>query len=167
MKRAGLGAAGPFSKALESFAAKQAVKATGATGKQAAKFAPEAGQELLDRGIVKFGDSQAKVAEKASEALAKSGEEIGSVLTDLDKRGATVDHADLVSGLRKRAAEVGKDHSQFNVSDSLNKLADRIEATATAAGGDGKMPLSEVEKMKRGFQSGANYNSSPADLSIS
>jgi hypothetical protein len=156
---------GPVANALKSFAAEKAVTATGATGVQAAKFAPEAAQELLDQGIVKFGDSQSKIAQKATDALAQSGKKIGDVLADLDKRGATVDQADIVSSLRKRASDLGKDPSQFGVSDSLNKLADRIEATI--GDGNSSVPLGQAEATKRGFQAAANYNSAPLDLSVS
>ncbi|MES2355618.1 MAG: hypothetical protein V4568_14710 [Pseudomonadota bacterium] len=157
---------GPFSEALQSIAAKKAVTATGATGKQAAKFAPEAGQELLDRGIVKFGDSQAKVAEKATAQWEQASENTGKVLADLDKKGGAVDRTQVIESLRKRATELGDDESQFGVSDSLNKLADRIEANIKA-GGKSQIPLTQAESIKRGFQNAANYNSGPMDLSIS
>lgn len=158
---------GPVSDALGSFAAKKAVTATGATGKQALKFAPGAGQELLDQGIVGFGDNQSSISQKATDALEKAGNKISSVLSDLDKRGATVDQSDIVSSLRKRASELSDDPSQYGVSDSLNRLADRIQTTIEAKGGNSEIPLGRAELTKRGFQYSANYNSSPIDLSIS
>lgn len=159
-------AAGPAASALKSFAAKKAVAATGATGVQASKFATGTGQELIDQGLVKFGDSQAGVAKRISGALDQTGEKIGSVLQDLDKKGVTVAHSDIVDALRKRADSLGKDPSQFGVSDSLSKLADRIETMAEQSGSK-TIPLSEAETTKRGFQAAANYNSAPLDLSVS
>jgi hypothetical protein len=94
-------AAKPVASALRKFAAKKAVTATGATGVQAMKFSDKAGGELLDQGIVSFGNSQGKVAEKATKALEKSGEEIGKVITHLDSKGVKVDHANVVKAIRE------------------------------------------------------------------
>lgn len=159
--------AGPASNFLKSFAAKKAISATGATGKQAAEFAPNAGQELLDRGIVKFGRSQEKIAEKAAEALDASGNKIGSALSGLDGKGAFVEGGDVASRLRARASELAEDPSQFGVSDQLNKLADRISNQVEQRGGSWEIPLTKAETTKRGFQQAANYNSVPLDLSLS
>lgn len=154
----------PVADAFKSFAARKAIAATGATGAQAAKFAPDAGQALLDRGIVGFGDSQAAVAQKATDALNQAGENIGNIISDLDKKGVTVNQSDIVDALRKRASNLGKDPSQFGVSDSLNRTADRIQAMIDANGGASAVPISEAEATKKGFQASANYNSSAADL---
>jgi hypothetical protein len=151
--------------AFKSAGAAKAITATGATGAQAAKFSPDAGQALLDQGIVKFGDSQAAVAQKATDALDKSGQKIGDLLTNLDKKGATVDQGDIIDAMRARATQLSKNPAQFNVADSLNRTADRLQAMVEASGGDSKIPLSEAEGTKRDFQLSANYNSSPADLS--
>lgn len=158
---------GPISEKLSSIAANKAISATGATGKQSMKFAPEAGQDLLDRGIVKFGDSQSAVAQKATDALDNSSRNISNVLSDLDNRGATVDHSAIVGQLRKRASEISSDPSQFGVSDGLTRLADRIENMVKADGANANIPLTKAENIKRGFQSSANYNSPPIDLSLS
>lgn len=157
--------ADPVSDALKSLAANKAIASTGATGAQSLKFAPEAGQELLDQGLVKFGNSQSTVAKKITAKLDKTGENIGNIISDLDKRGATVDHADIVSSLRARATELGEDPSQYGVSDSLNKLADRIQSQIEANGGKSTFGIAKAEGTKRGFQASANYNSSPLDLS--
>lgn len=125
--------AGKLAKgALSSEAEKLAVKATGATGKQAAEFAPDAGRQLLDRGLVKFGSSAPAMADRAADALEASGKNIGDVLSQLDAQGAGVATSDLVSGLRARASSLGNDPSKFSVADGLNRLADRIEAQAEA-----------------------------------
>src|SRR6185312_3328327 len=70
------GASNVAGDALKGFAEKKAIASTGATGAQAAKFAPNAGRELLDQGIVGFGNSQAQVANKAAAALEASGKKI-------------------------------------------------------------------------------------------
>jgi hypothetical protein len=161
----GSDAAEGVSDALKSFAAKKAIASTGATGVQAAKFAPDAGQALLDQGIVSFGNSQATIAQKATDALDASGKKIGDILTNLDSKGATVDQADVIDAIRKRATDLGKRSSQYGVSDSLNALADRMQSGIEASGGNSEIPLTEAEQIKREFQAGANYNSTPNELS--
>ncbi len=158
---------GPVSEWLDDMATRKAVEATGATGKQAAEFAPEAGRELLDRGIVKFGNSQGQVAAKTTAALEQSASDIGETLKGLDAKGATVDQADIIDKLRQRALALGEDPSQFGVSDSLNRLADRLQTVLESKGGDTTIALGKAEATKRGFQQAANYNSSPLDLSVS
>jgi hypothetical protein len=123
--------ANPVSDYLKSYAGSQAIKATGATGAQAAKFAPGAGQELLDQGIVSFGNSQATVSEKATAALQKSGQAISDALTKLDAQGATVPTSNIVSGLRLRSAVLAQDPSSYGVASGLSKLADQIEGQAS------------------------------------
>ena len=163
----GVGAiTGPTADVLKSFAAKKAITATGATGAQASKFAPGAGQELLDQGIVGFGNSQEKVAQKATDALDQSGKNIGDLLAGLDKKGATVDQSDIVDALRKRSAQLASDPANFDVADALAKKADRIQTMIDANKGNSTIPISQAENTKRGFQANSNFNSSPMDLSV-
>lgn len=155
----------PIAGALKDFAAKKAVSATGATATQAAKFSPDAGQALLDRGLVGLGDSQSKIAQNVSGQLESAGNKVGSVISDLDKRGATVDQGDIIDALRKRAQELGKDPSQYDVADKLNATANRLQTMIEAGGGNSEVPIGMAEDTKKGFQESANYNSSAQDLS--
>ena len=159
--------ADPVSDWLGDMANEKIIEATGATGKQALDFVPDAGQKLRDMGIGGFGKSQASISGQISDALEKTGKNIGSTLADLDAKGATVDQADIINSLRQRASELGDDPSQFSVSDSLNKLADRLQNVLETKGGETTIPLSKAEMTKRGFQTSANYNSAPLDLSVS
>jgi hypothetical protein len=160
--------AGKVSEGLSSMAEKKMIQATGATGKQASEFAPEAGRYLLDNGINKFGRSQPKIAEKISEALDESGKNIGKTLSDLDSRGATVDQADIINSLRTRASELSQEPHTFGVSDSLTKMADRLQTVLESGGGNSEIPLSKAENVKRGFDYVSNYhNSHPLDVSTS
>lgn len=155
-----------ISDAFKDLGEEKAVAATGATGKQSQGFSDDAGRQLLDRGLVKFGQSQPKIAQNVNDALQQSGQNIGDALSSLDSQGATLDQRDIVSALRSRAAQLGKDPASFGVSDGLNRLADRIESVIGTGEGDSLIPLGKAEATKRGFQSSVNYNSSPLDTSV-
>lgn len=120
-----------FSKKFGNFAANQAVRATGAAGATVYnKFPENAGRELLDRGIVGFGDTQGSIAAKATGALAESGKGIGSALEGLESQGATVPKAGIIQNLRDRAAELMRDPAQMKVGQGLSDLADKMEGQA-------------------------------------
>lgn len=166
---AGLGekAAGGIGKSLAGAAEAGAKEATGATGAAAAKFASDAGRQLLDRGIVRFGSSPASIADRAYDALEQSGKNIGDALTQLDAKGANLPTSEVINRLRTRAAALSGKPSQFDVADGLNGLADRIEA---ASSGDNpalgaSVPLSDAEDIKRDFQAMTNY-ADPAQTSV-
>ena len=162
------------SNKLSNLAENRAVAATGATGVQSLKFNPEAGRGLLDRGIVGFGNSQETIAQKAGEALDASGKKIGDILQNLDEQGASVPQSGIIDSLRARAKALANDPSQFDVSDGLNRLADRLEqsagdATEALTSDATELPsqtLSAAEQTKRGFQNKVNYNGAPLDNSV-
>ena len=119
----------PVSDYLSNLAEKQAVKATGATGATVYnKFSDDAGRQLLDKGIVGFGDTQKSIAGKAADALDTSQQGINSSLSALDDQGANVSQDTIVGNLRSRAKALAKDPSQLDTADDLNRLADRLEA---------------------------------------
>lgn len=138
--------ASAVSNGLKSFAEKEAVNATGATGKQASKFSDDAGRELLDRGIVKFGDSQATIAQKASDAVDAANKQIDESLKKLDAKGVTASADNIVAELSSRAAALEKDPSQLGVAKKLRGIVDDIIST-----GQSNVPISEAETTKRGF----------------
>lgn len=158
----------PSADALATVAEKRAVESTGATGAQVYnKFKPGSGKELLDRGIVKFGNSQASVAKKATAALDNAGKAIGDTIDNLTARGAVVDQADIINSIRNRAQTLSERPSQFNVADHLNKMADRMQAIVEARGGNTDIPLKLAEEEKKAFASQSNYlSASPSELSV-
>jgi len=110
-----------FSKKAE----KKALAATGATGVQAAKFNPNAGRELLDRKIVRFGDGQEAIAERAAQAIEESGEGINRTLEKLDAKGVKVDRRKVMDVIRARVAELKGNEGEKNLVKQLEqKLAD-------------------------------------------
>lgn len=123
---------GRLASGVKKLAEKSAVKATGATGLQASRFDMSAGRELLDQGIVSFGDNQEQIAQKAAAALQKSGDDISQSLRALDEQGAGLSYPEIVAKIRARSSELADDPANYGVSDSLAKLADRIESSAIA-----------------------------------
>jgi hypothetical protein len=145
----GKGAAGLVSKAapgLEDTAENLAVNATGATGRESQKFADDAGRQLLDRGLVKFGDNSSKIADRVSGALDDAHGAINSSLSDLDKQGAKVSVNDIVSGLESQVEKMKADPSQAEAVRKLSGIIDDIKST-----GQSEVPISAAEQTKRGF----------------
>lgn len=136
--------------ALRGFAEHSALNATGATGKQAAEFAPGAGRELLDRGIVQFGDSQSQIAKRAASAVDKANQEISASLKALDANGVKVDGNRIYNTVRDKITELRKDSSMGDVADGLEKELDNL-VKSTEAKGTHLFDASEAEKVKRGY----------------
>lgn len=131
-------------------AAELAENATGATAKQAEKFAGapgETGRELLDRGIVRFGDSARNIANRADDLMTADGQSIGNALKALDEKGVTVSKSEVLDALTQKIYELRKDPSQNAVVKQLLNIAEAIEAAPT-----GDPLISAAEQTKRGFQ---------------
>lgn len=142
----GVGAA---SDKLKALAEKSAVNATGATGKQASEFADDAGRQLLDRKIVRFGDSQEKIAARASSAIDQVDGQIDSTLSKLQNDGVTVDRNDIYNTVRAAINKLKSNESQADVTKALeNHLNSVIDA---ADNGGTKVGVADAEVIKRGF----------------
>lgn len=116
---------------LKRVAEKKALNATGATGLQASKFADDAGRQLLDRKIIGFGNSQSQIAQKAADALQKSGEGINAVIGKLDDMGVKVNRNKVVQYLKSKLAGLSGDESQNALADKIRgKIADVQEQIA-------------------------------------
>lgn len=127
-----------------------AENATGATGVQSAKFEPEAGRELLERKLVRFGDNPAKVAERVKAASGEAGQAIDDALNALDKQGGKVSVKDIVQNLGLKAQELAKDPSQAGIVKKINSIIDDITVT-----GQPEISLQMGEQTKRGFRKAA------------
>jgi hypothetical protein len=145
----------PRQKKIEEFlsgkAARLAENATGATAKQAEKFVGkpgETGRELLERGIVRFGDSAKDIAERAEKLMAQDGERIGEILAQLDEKGITIPKLQLINSLRRSIGQLKKDPSQIAVVRQLENIVDSIKQMPRRR----NPSLSEAEATKRGFQ---------------
>jgi hypothetical protein len=142
--------AGKASDNLSDYAENLALKATGATGREAQKFQQGAGRELLDRGLVNFGDDAEKIAERIVGANDEAQAAISSSLKRLDAQGVTANVNSIVDDLQSQVAKLKSDPSQAGVVAKLQKTIDNILET-----GEGSIPLQSAEQTKRGFNKAA------------
>lgn len=141
----------PIANKLRGFAEDTAVNATGATAKQASTFAPNAGRELLDRGIVRFGDSQAKISQRAAGAVEQANQQIDQSLSKLDASGVKVDANTVYNAVRKTINDMKADPSKADIANNLEKELDHL-ISATDVKGTTQFGMQEAENVKRGFK---------------
>lgn len=134
--------------ALKTKAGKLAETATGATRVQAEKFAPKAGEKLLDEGIVRFGSSPGGIAKRAETALEKAGQGIDEVITGIGEKGA-LSLDDFADGVRKKFAELKKEGAAGvrAANEAESWLLDTLEAAK--AEGKSTLSVADIEKYKR------------------
>lgn len=137
-------------RSMGKFAEKAAVNATGATGKQASEFADDAGRQLLDRKIVRFGDSQERIAARASEAVDAANKQIDDALTKLEASGVKVDANDIYRTTRQTINKMKSDPSKADVARLLEAELDNL-INATEAKGSTSFGVREAEQIKRGY----------------
>jgi hypothetical protein len=135
---------------LKGFAEKAAVNATGATGKQAANFSDDAGRQLLDRKIVRFGDSQEKIAARAADAVEEANKQIDGALTALEEKGVAVDANEIYKVGRETINKMKSDPSKADIAKMLEGELDNL-FNATEARGSTRFPVKEAEAIKRGY----------------
>ncbi len=137
---------GPVSNSIRKAAESRAVSATGATGKQASTFADDAGAQLLDRNLVKFGDSPENIADRLNSALSESGSKIDEILKSSTQK---ISPDDLMSRMDTSISAFNPDPSKADI---VRKLA-TIKQDMAASYKDGP-PLSVLaaEQTKRGYK---------------
>jgi hypothetical protein len=135
---------------LKSVAEDSAVNATGATGKQASRFSDNAGRELLDRGVVRFGDSQGKIAERAADAVKQAEGQIDLALKKLDAQGVKVDANTVYNRIRDTIGKMRADSSQGDIARTLERELDDVVSAAEARG-TSEQAISAAEQTKRGY----------------
>lgn len=131
---------------MKKSAEQLAENATGATRVQSEKFADNAGRELLDRKMVRFGDNAESIANRTGEAVKNAEDVIDSSLKALDAKGVTASADNVVSEIQKQISALEKDPSQASVVRQLKGIVDDIIET-----GESNILLSEAEQTKRGF----------------
>jgi hypothetical protein len=166
----------PIAEKLSGLAGKFAENATGATGLQASRFRPGAGQELLDRGLVKFGDNPEKIAERTAAAMQDAYQSIDQSLKQLDANGVKVSTEHVVGEIEKEIAKLRKDPSKASVVKQLENEIENIapktvdEAGEIAGRNFQEVPISEAEATKRGYQDKVNWltpDNNPANAAVS
>lgn len=133
--------------AFKGVAENLARKSTGATGREAERFADSAGRELLDRGLVKFGSSPDDIARAANAANEGAEKAKGGILTSLDGQGGkgSISSHDIVDSLQNKIFTLRKDPGNGNVIRQLEKKIEDVQA------GQELMSLAEADAIKRNF----------------
>lgn len=147
---------------LNDAAKNLAVKATGATGRQAENFAPGAGRELLDRGIVRFGQTPEDVAIRAAKASEEAGQAIESSLKSLEARGVTGSVDNVIQELEQKVQDLSKVPGNEKI---IRQLQSEIDTLYERGVSD--LPISTAEEAKRAFQGQTNYASPEAEKKAS
>jgi hypothetical protein len=137
---------------LRKFANDAAENATGATGLQASKFQDNAGKELLERGVVKFGTNAEDVAQNAKKQLDAAHQNLDPLLAKMDEQGAFVSKDQILEGLQ---AEINNLKGRSSQSGVVKQLKQQMEDVAE---GMDVLPLTVAEQEKRAFQGQVNYN---------
>lgn len=141
------------SRKLGGFAESLAENATGATGHQATKFDDNAGRELLDRGLVRFGDSPANIANRTASAMDDANRILDDSLRALDDQGVEVNVDNIVVELEKKIASLRSDPSKAGL---VRQLENEVQNIVGAS--QSKIPVSAAEQTKRGYQQKVNWN---------
>ena len=148
-------AADAVSGGLRGVAKKLAIKATGATGKDAADFAPDIGDDLLDN-VVKFGSSPASIAKNA-QAKIDAAEASKQALINGPLKDATVDRNNIYNALGNQITALSRDESKLGVVKQLQKIQDDVTTVGSESGSE--LPLSQSEDVRRGFDKKAKWDS--------
>lgn len=142
----------------KSGAEKLALNATGATGKQASEFAPGAGRELLDSGMVSFWDDAGNIAEKVGAAKDKAGKYLGTALEELDNQGVTASMDNVVNSLEAQIKELAQSPGNERLIKQIQGEIDNLYMR-----GQSNVPVSLGEQAKRNYQGMVNWNSPELD----
>jgi hypothetical protein len=171
--------AGAIGDWLRQRAEALAEKGTGATGREAEKYAEGSGGELLDRGITTRWASPANIAQKAGDAYEKAGKDIGEALRELDAQGVEINLPNIKSVLQGKIEKLDKIPGNEDQIREIEKhianldkrmkipddVSERIRNDIPGGGAEGQttLPISSGEQAKRNFQGQVNWNSKPSE----
>lgn len=151
---------------LDDFAAKRALKAAGYIGKDIKPLARRnpaelvrRGKELLDSGVIGFGDDAAAIEAKLDPAVGEAGERIGQLLQSADDTGAKFKTGEWVERARRELLDpVQNDPAKAA---KAKWLASKLDEYAQK----GDVPFSEANRWKTNLQSEINYGNRMNDAS--
>lgn len=145
---------------LEELAQSRAAKALGYTKAMLKKpgaipRSREVGQEMLDKGVIKWNSSADDMSEGATDLLETKGKAIGDFLRG---RTPSFETSDMVAALNKvRPTNSEGQWLQGGQYDKINKLIDEAIDTARAHGE--MIPFEEANKLKGMLQNIVNWQS--------
>jgi hypothetical protein len=142
----------------QNAAERLAVKATGATGKQASEYADDAGRYLLDNKYVQAFDSPTAISTKLDAGLQAAGSKIGSSIDEMAGAGVTVDLPTIITKLQTQADELMQTPGNEQLVSQILKQVDNLKAR-----GSSSLPINVAEQAKRNYQGTVNYFSPEVD----
>jgi len=139
----GIGAAGGLAEkglnklaktpqALEMMSKKAMLNATGATGSQVEKFAPDAADQIYNRNMVRAFDTPETIAKRAQGMLDDSNQIMDNVISELEEAGVKVDKRKIVEKLKEKISAVATDPAKKGDARQLQSLLDDIEGPNSA-----------------------------------
>lgn len=151
------------SNALRNKASKLYNNATGATANQIEKLGPNAGRELRERGMIKFGDDAENIANRLRQEMQKSNSTIDQVLSELEEEGVKVDKRELIKSFENKISSLSSDTSKAGDARQLKSILDDLKgSTSQTTSADAYLQTAEdpsnfitptqSEITKRGFQ---------------
>lgn len=138
---------------LKKIAGRFAENATGATGKQMENFAEGAGEDLLEKGLVRFGDDAEKIAERVGGYSDEAGQSIGNALKELDQRGVQIDVNKVIGQIEGKIKELSSAPGNERLIKQLTGEIDNLLLRE-----QDRIPVSMAEQAKRNFQSQVKWN---------
>jgi hypothetical protein len=155
-------AIGKLGDSLRGSAEKFAVKATGATGKQAGNFADDAGRELLDRDLVRIFDTPEDIAGRVGGAVDDAGAGIERILQGLDDNGVEASVMQVTAGIRDKIDELSQTPGNEKI---IRQLQGELDSLMER--GQSRLPIGQAEVAKRNYQAQTNYASPEAEKKAS
>lgn len=144
-----------FGGSLKSKAEDLAIKATGATGKQAEGFADDAGRQLLDRDLIRFGDTPENIAGRLDDRISESGSKIQKALEKSTGQGAKIDLLEYLGKSETKVNELRR-AGKFLEADAIEAQTNKIIENADKLRVEYFDPIT-MENIKRESQAGINY----------
>jgi len=130
---------------------KVAQNATGATPTQTLKFKPGSAGQLVERGIIGFGDTAENIYKKSRAAMDEANRSIDEALKALDARGITASADNVVAAIQGQISALRENASKSSVVRQLESIVDDIMET-----GKSNISMQLGEQTKRGFNKQAN-----------
>jgi len=131
-----------------------AENATGGTGRQAAGYVPNTGVEMLEAGLVGYGDDAASILKKVTARHNQAGAAIGDALETLEKRGVTGSVDNVVNVLESQIDDLSRTPGNEKLIKQLQGEIDNLYNR-----GQSDLGFKGIEEAKRTFQGQTNYAS--------